>query len=115
MLVMNLQAIAQQWSFKDLVGTWTAANGAGIMVIDSNNIFLAYNHEKKKVESADVNFKSNPASLDLVIKDEDSSYSLKTIFQFVTKDLIQWQVFENERPANFTASNGELLYLRRKR
>ena len=113
-LVLNLPAIAQRWSFQDLVGNWKATNGAGLQVIDSNNIFILYENEKKKAERAFLNFKSNPPSLDFEIKDSGSTHIIKSIFQFVTKDLIQWQVFEGERPANFTASNGELVYLRRK-
>jgi hypothetical protein len=113
-LILNLPAIGQKWGFHTLVGNWRAANGAGLEVIDSNNIYVVYENEKKKVERAVVDFKSNPAFLDFEIKDSNSTYVLKTIFQFVTRDLIQWQVFEGERPANFSANNGELLYLRRK-
>ena len=113
-LLLNLPAIAQKWNFTDLVGNWRAANGAGLQVIDSNNIFVVYENEKKKAERAFIDFKSNPSSLDFEIKDSNSTYVLKTLFQFVSKDLIQWQVFEGERPANFTASEGELVYLRRK-
>ena len=113
-LLLNLPAIAQKWTFTDLVGNWRAANGAGLQVIDSNNIFVVYENEKKKAERAFIDFKSNPSSLDFEIKDSNSTYVLKSLFQFVSKDLLQWQVFEGERPANFTASEGELVYLRRK-
>jgi hypothetical protein len=113
-LLMNLQAIAQKWSFNDLVGNWRAENGAGLQVIDSNNIFVVYNQEKKKVETFNINLKGNPATLDFEVRDSGATMVLKTLLQFVTRDLIQWQVFEGERPANFTASGGELLYLRRR-
>jgi hypothetical protein len=111
---MNLQTVAQKWSFTDLVGNWRAENGAGLQVIDSNNIYVVYNQEKKKVAHFLINLKSNPSTLDFEVQDSLAQMTLKTLFQFVTKDLIQWQVFEGERPANFTASDGELLYLRRR-
>lgn len=113
-LLLNLPAIGQRWGFNDVVGNWRAANGAGLQVIDSNNIFIMLDQEKKKVQAATFNFSISPSTLDLVIRDSSETYVLKTLFQFVTKDLIQWQVFEEERPPNFTASSGELLYLRRK-
>jgi hypothetical protein len=113
-LILNFPAIAQKWNFRDLVGNWRAANGAGLQVIDSNNIFVVYENEKKKADRAFIDFKTNPSSLDFEIKDTSSTYILKTLFQFVNKDLIQWQVFEGERPINFTANNGELVFLRRK-
>lgn len=113
-LILNLPAIAQKWSFQDLVGNWRATNGVGLQVIDSNNVFILYENEKKKADRLFIDFKSNPPYLDFEVKDSSSNHIIKSIFQFVTKDLIQWQVFEGERPANFTASNGELVYLRRK-
>lgn len=113
-LILNLPAIAQKWSFQDLVGNWRATNGVGLQVIDSNNVFILYENEKKKADRLFIDFKSNPPYLDFEVKDSSSNHIIKSIFQFVTKDLIQWQVFEGERPSNFTASNGELVYLRRK-
>jgi hypothetical protein len=111
---MNLHSLSQGWSLRDFIGTWRAANGAGLEIKDSSQIFILFNEDRKRVEKVNFDFSKNPGRLNFEVKDSGAVIHLNTLFQFVTKDLIQWQIFEGESPANFTASHGELVYLRRK-
>jgi membrane protease subunit (stomatin/prohibitin family) len=104
---------AQSFGLNDLKGKWTTTNGAGIHVVDSNQVFLLYQGERKETSSVSLNMQSKPAYLDFHVVDSTGNTKIQSIFQFVNSNLIQWQVFEGERPLNFTASRGELLFLRR--
>ncbi len=112
-MLMNLLAWGQEYNFSDLRGKWRSVDGAGLEIIDSNNIFLIFMEDKKPASSIKINLESVPGTLDFDVKDQNSNTSLKTILSFVHKNLIQWQVFEERRPSNFTSKNGEILYLRR--
>ena len=106
-------AAGQQFSLKSLVGRWQSAEGAGIEVIDSSKIFLTYNGEKKQVVSYETNFSRVPSWFDFTIKDGAEEVQLKSLLLFVNNDLIQWQVFEGDRPPNFSVEKGNMVYLKR--
>jgi hypothetical protein len=113
-IALTVQLNAQEWSMKDLFGTWKADNGAGLEVADSTRLYLLFNEQKKEILDLKVNFNTIPGTMDFKVRDSAGLISLQSLFQFVNRDLVQWQVFEGKRPLNFTASEGELVYLRRK-
>jgi hypothetical protein len=111
---------AQSRDIKQLIGKWEAVDSenqkGGLEVVDSSTIYLVFGTEKKRIASYKADFTKSPAWFDFVIKDESNTLQLKSLILFVNDDLIQWQVSEGDvRPANFSQTNGEMMYLRRKK
>jgi hypothetical protein len=113
-IIFTVQLHAQNFTINDLLGTWKADNGAGLELADSTTAYILYNEEKKKVYDIRMNFDNIPGTLDFTVRDSAGAIQLQSLFQFINRDLVQWQVFEGKRPLNFTAAGGELVYLRRK-
>ena len=107
-------ASAQNHSLKNLVGKWESADGAGFEVIDSSRIFLTYMGERKQISSYQADFSKTPCWFDFTIKEGSSTIELKSLLLFVNENLLQWQVFEEERPLNFNTSVGNILNLKRR-
>jgi len=111
---------AQTRDIRQLIGKWEAVDSenqkGGLEVVDSSTIYLVYGTEKKRIASYKADFTKSPVWFDFVIKDESNTLQLKSLILFVNDDLIQWQVSEGDvRPANFSQTNGEMMYLRRKK
>jgi hypothetical protein len=111
---------AQSRDIKQLIGKWEAVDSenqkGGLEVVDSSTIYLVFGTEKKRIASYKADFTKSPVWFDFVIKDESNTLQLKSLILFVNDDLIQWQVSEGDvRPANFSQTNGEMMYLRRKK
>jgi hypothetical protein len=112
--------LAQGRSMKDLIGRWEVVDSenssAGLEVINDNQIFLTYGSDKKPVHSYKADFQKSPAWFDFTIRDSTSEMTIRSLIQFINDDLIQWQLFDSDiRPAHFTQTGGEIVYLRRKR
>ena len=119
-IFISVGAVAQSRNIQQLMGRWEAVDtensSGGLEVIDSAKIYLVYGSEKKAITSFKFDFSKSPATFDFTIKDSAETTSLKSLIQFVNDDLIQWQVFESDiRPAHFTQSGGQMVYLRRKK
>ena len=115
-LLMSMSVAAQKHSLKNLVGRWESADGAGIEIVDSAKIFLLYNGDKKQVISYETNFSKNPCWFDFTVgSDSSGSISMKSLLLFVNDDLLQWQIFEEDRPTNFSVDKGTMVYLKRKK
>ena len=111
---------AQTRDIRQLIGKWEAVDSenqkGGLEVVDSSTIYLVFGTEKKRIASYKADFTKSPVWFDFVIKDESNTLQLKSLILFVNDDLIQWQVSEGDiRPANFSQTNGEMMYLRRKK
>jgi hypothetical protein len=110
----------QNRSIQTLIGYWEAVDAenasGGLEVQDSAKVFLTYGKEKKAITSFKANFSKSPAWFDFTIQDSTEKLYLKSLIHFVNDDLIQWQVFESDiRPAYFTTSGGQMVYLKRKK
>ena len=106
---------AQTFNIKNLIGRWESAEGGGIEMIDSSRVFLVYGKDKKQISSYQADFSKSPAWFDFVISDSTEKISMKSLLLFVNDEMIQWQLFEDERPGNFSSQKGEMVYLRRKK
>ncbi len=104
-----------QLNLAQLAGRWESTDGSGLEIVDSTRIFLFYGKDKKAVSKFQADLSKTPCWLDLTVEDSGSIHSLKTIFLLVNQNLIQWQVFDEARPENFSSDKGEMIYLRRKR
>ena len=116
---LAIKGTGQQKKFKDLVGRWEfvgeQSNIATLEVIDSSNIILSYNGEKKKIIDYKMDFAKNPIWFDF--STIDSSYTtvtVKSLLELINDNMIKWQFFvDEERTPYFSSSKGELFYLRK--
>ncbi|HEY0354574.1 MAG TPA: hypothetical protein VGC29_00140 [Flavisolibacter sp.] len=113
LFLLRFQAMAQP-SFAKLVGKWESPEGMGLVVIDSSRIFLYYGKDTRQVNSFQFDFSKTPCSFDFVLKDSAGSLSLKSLFLLISDNMLQWQLFDDSRPDNFSSEKGEMVYLRRK-
>ena len=114
----GLDAISQQKKFTDLLGRWEFVGeqnrGACLEIIDSSNIILSYNGEKKKIRYYQIDFAKSPIWFDFSTEDSASTVSVKSIMEIMNGNMIKWQLFiDEDRPNYFSSSKGELLYLKK--
>lgn len=107
-----------QKSFTDLVGKWEIVGeempGASLEIIDSSQIYLTYGGERRKISSATFNPRKSPAWFDFNISDSSGTLQVKTLVHVYGNGIMKWQLFiEEERPEYFTASKGEMMYLKK--
>jgi hypothetical protein len=110
-VITNAQS---KYNFDNLKGSWRNSQGAGLDIVDSNTIYIVYGANKKQVSNSRVDFTKSPAWFDIAVKDSTNITKLKSLLLFVNEDLLQWQVFDSEtRPAYFSTSKGDMLFLKR--
>lgn len=112
------KSVAQSRNLAALVGRWETIeskyDGGGFEVMDTTHIILFYGKERKPLLSFNADFTKSPAWFDFTVKDTTGTVKLQSLLQVINDDLIQWQLFDGTRSDYFTASNGEIMYLRRK-
>jgi len=107
---------AQTFNIKQLAGRWESAEGGGLEVIDSSRIYIVYGNEKKQIAHYKADFSKTPVSFDFTVNDDGHEISMKSLLLLVNGDLLQWQVFEGDaKPVHFTADNGDMIYMKRKK
>ena len=109
---------AQQEVFNRLIGKWditTQDNENAVLdIVDSANIFLIYDGKRKKCMDPTIDFSKTPHWFDFSTTDGDSSIQIRTIVEIFNDDVIRWQLFlDEDRSPHFTASKGEIMYLRK--
>lgn len=117
-MFLSLNSFSQGKYLGKLVGRWEMIgpkSGGGILeIIDSNTIVMSYNGDKKVISSVSFDFSKTPIWFDFRVRDSSSTIEVKTIMEMISDDLIKWQIFmDEERALHFTASKGELFYLKR--
>jgi len=116
---LAFKGIAQQKKLKDLVGRWEIVgekdNAASLEVIDSSNIILIYNGERKKITDYRIDFEKTPIWFDFLTEGDSSSVvSVKSLIEIVSDSMIKWQLFvDEERTPYFSSAKGELFYLKK--
>jgi len=89
---------------------------AGLEFINMDSVFLFYDNEKKIARQVNIDDTKNPYWFDFTIDDGSEKFTVRSLLEFVNRDLIKWQVFTSEvRTAHFTQTAGEIMYLRRKK
>lgn len=120
-LIYTAGANAQVKKFQDLVGRWDIVGeempGACLEVQDSSNIYLTYGGVKKKVSDFTIDYSKTPCWFDFTVAsatDPNVQLHVKSIVQVFGESAMKWQIFlEEDRSPYFTASRGELMYLKR--
>ena len=106
----------QKYSFQNLLGYWESNDGGALEAKDSSKLYLFYQGQKKPILSYTADFSKTPCWFDFVIKEEDSTVTLKSLLLFIDNNLLQWQVFEDGvHPANFSTDKGDIVYMKRKK
>jgi len=104
----------------DLSGRWenieNRNSSAGLEFRSIDSVFLFFNDERKLARQVKIDDTKNPYWFDFTIDNGSENVPVSSLLEFVNSDLIKWQVFTSEvRPAHFTQSTGEIMYLRRKK
>jgi hypothetical protein len=113
---ISMLANSQVKKFKDIVGTWeiSGEQKASLQVVDSTTIILHYMGEKKTITNYTFDFTKTPIWFDFSTTDSGSVLHVKSLLMVLGDDMIKWQLFiDEERPAHFSSTKGELLYLRK--
>lgn len=111
--------ISQAKKMNDLIGRWEIVgdknNVISLEVIDSSNIVLGYNGERKKIRDYKIDFTKSPIWFDFsTIGDSASMITVESIIEIVNANMIKWQLFvDEERTPYFTTTKGELFFLRK--
>lgn len=117
-IFLQCDANAQVKKFSDLVGRWEITGeelpGASLEIIDSSSMYLTYMGEKKKITGYSLDLTKSPAWFDFTLPDSSGILHVKSIVQVYGDNVMKWQLFlEEERSAYFTASRGEMMYLKK--
>jgi hypothetical protein len=117
-ILMGSTGFSQQKKFNDLIGRWEIVGDqntkAALEIIDSTNIILIYDGEKKKIMDCKIDFSKSPIWFDFSTEDTTSPVSIKSLLQVINDNMIKWQLFVDEnRPEYFSATKGDLFYLRK--
>lgn len=112
--------LGQKSEFQKLIGRWEISTQdhekAFLEIIDSANIYLTYEGQRKKCQDPQVNFSKSPYWFDFSTSDGDSTIRIKSLVEIFDNDIIRWQLFvDEERAPHFTAARGEIMYLKRSR
>lgn len=108
----------KQKKLTDLVGVWefTGEDNAGayLEIIDSTNIILVYNGEKRKILDYKIDYQKSPIWFDFTTSDTSSVVSIKSLLEITNDNLLKWQLFVDEdRTPFFSSTKGEIVYLRK--
>jgi hypothetical protein len=117
-ICLSFNASSQAKMFRDIVGTWeiTGEQKASLQIIDSTTIILNYMGEKKTITNYTFDFSKTPIWFDFSTSDSGTVLHVKSLLHVLGDDIIKWQLFiDEERPAHFSSTKGELLYLRKSR
>jgi hypothetical protein len=117
-LLLSFATVAQPRQFKDLVGQWAIGGeqnkGAILNIIDSSSISLTYMGETRTISNVKIDFSKTPMWFDFSATDSSGVMQVKSLLQVVGDSIIKWQLFiDEERSPHFSATKGELLYLRK--
>jgi hypothetical protein len=108
---------AQVKSIQDLAGRWDITGegpGTSLEIADSASIYLTYMGEKKKITGYTVDFSKSPYWFDFTISDSSGVVHIQSLVQVFSNNTMKWQLFlDEERSPYFTASKGEIMYLKR--
>jgi hypothetical protein len=118
LLFFALTGNSQAKKIRDLTGNWNIAGdqnaGASLQIVDSSTIILTYRGETKALFDCKIDFTKSPAWFDFSTRDSSGVLKVKSLLQVISDDMIKWQLFiDEDRPAYFSSTKGELLYLKR--
>jgi len=108
---------AQPRKLQDMIGRWEIGGeeNASLEIIDSSHIFLTYMGETKRISNLKVDFTKNPCWFDFTTTDSASTIQVKSLMVIYGEGTLKWQLFiDEERSPYFTASKGEIFYLKKR-
>lgn len=120
LFLFSVSGYGQNSKFKDIAGKWEVVGdpkaNATLTIIDSSTIEFSYMGEKKTISNYTIDYSKSPYWLDFTATDSSASFHVKSILQKVGDDVLKWQLFiDEDRSPYFTASKGEVFYLKKAR
>ncbi len=120
LFLLSVSGYGQNAKFKDIAGKWEVVGdpnaNATLTIIDSSTIEFSYMGEKKTISNYTIDYTKSPYWLDFTASDSSASFQVKSILQKVGDDVLKWQLFiDEDRSPYFTASKGEVFYLKKAR
>lgn len=118
LFLLSVSGYGQNSKFKDIAGKWQVVGDpkadATLSIIDSSTIEFSYMGEKKTISNYTIDYSKSPYWLDFTASDSSASFQVKSILQKVGDDVLKWQLFiDEDRSPYFTASKGEVFYLKK--
>ena len=116
-ILLSLAIFAQPKKLKDMVGRWEIAGeqNAILDIVDSATITLTYMGETRQITNVKTDFSKSPYWFDFTTKDSSSVIQVKSLVEIFGDSMLKWQLFiDEDRSPYFTASKGEILYLKKK-
>ena len=117
--IFCVMGMAQKKFPPQLIGQWEGLQkdaSSGLEFTGSDSVYLFYNNEKKLATQIHLDASKNPLWFDFAVEDGSEQIQVKSLLIVINEDLLKWQVFTQEaRPAHFTESAGETMFLRRKK
>lgn len=112
---LNSYSFAQKYNFENLRGNWRNKEGAGLEIVDSSQLYVVYGNQKKQLVSYAIDFSSNPAKFNFVLKEPSGILNIKSMLLFINADVIQWQVLEPDtKPVGYSSTPKKELVILRK-
>ena len=116
-VVISITGFCQGKKLQDMKGRWDIAGeqNAVLEIIDSSHIFLTYMGETRKITNVRTDFSKSPFWFDFSTSDSSSVVNVKSLVEIIGDNMLKWQIFiDEDRSPYFTASKGEILYLKKK-
>lgn len=120
-ITLQLVAIAQTYSPKDLIGKWEGTdytNETGSLeFIDSIHVIMSVPGMNAVTTTYYVDFSKTPIWFDIIIGSTDNNIKMKSFLQFESTDSMKWQFLNGEdRPDKWQPETGDnTLLLKRKK
>jgi len=116
-ILFSIAGFTQVKKFGDMVGRWEIAGeqNALLEIVDSATITLTYMGETRQITNLKMDFSKSPYWFDFTTKDSASVIQVKSLVEIFGDNMLKWQLFiDEERSPYFTASKGEILYLKKR-
>jgi hypothetical protein len=116
LVLFSVAGFSQPKKLKDMIGRWEIAGeqGAILEIVDSATISLTYQGETRQITNVKTDFTKSPYWFDFSTKDSSSVVHVKSLVEIIGDNMLKWQLFiDEDRAPYFTASKGEILYLKK--
>jgi hypothetical protein len=116
-ILFSIAGFTQAKKLRDMVGRWEIAGeqSAILEIVDSATITLTYMGETRQITNLKTDFSKSPYWFDFTTRDSSSVVQVKSLVEIIGDNMLKWQLFiDEERSPYFTASKGEILYLKKR-
>ena len=116
LVLFSVAGFSQPKKLKDMIGRWEIAGeqGAILEIVDSATISLTYQGDTRQITNVKTDFTKSPFWFDFSTKYSSSVMQVKSLVEIIGDNMLKWQLFiDEDRTPYFSASKGEILYLKK--